>query len=139
MAIIRFNPYLQSFFKPLSWDEDDYSQMTMTEGLNLWEENGNVVVEAAVPGVPEEKIDITYEDGVLTISAKQEEMEEERKRNRIVHKMQRVSSFNYTTYLPRAIDEKKMEAVVKDGILTITAPVAEAAKAKKIQVKRTAK
>jgi len=109
----------------------------MTEGLNVFEEDNKVVVEAAVPGIPEEKVDITYEDGVLTISGKQEEHEEEKKKNRVVHKMQRVSSFSYTTYLPRAIDEKNIEATVKDGVVRITAPVADAVKAKKILIKKS--
>ncbi len=137
MAIIRFNPY--SLLRPLSWDEEDYPRMTVTEGMNVYEEDGKVFVEAPVPGIPEDRIDVTYEDGVLTVSARHEQKEEEKRKNRIVHKMERVTSFQYTTYLPRAIDEKKMEASVKDGVLIVTAPVAEVAKAKKIQVKKSAR
>ncbi len=125
--------------RPFSWDDEEYQTMTMTDGLNVYEENNKVVVEASVPGIPEEKLDITYEDGVLTISGKHEETEEEKKQNRLVHKMQRVSSFHYTTYLPRAIDEKKLEAQVKNGVVTITAPVAETAKARKVLVKKNTK
>ena len=139
MAIVRFNPFFgQSWLRPLNWEEEnEWPELTMTEGLNVFEENNQVVVEAPVPGVPEDKIDITYEDGVLTITGKYEEREEEKKKNRIVHKMQRVSSFNYTTYLPRAIDEKRIEATVEDGVVRISAPVAEAAKAKRITIKKS--
>ncbi|PIY72128.1 hypothetical protein COY87_02580 [Candidatus Roizmanbacteria bacterium CG_4_10_14_0_8_um_filter_33_9] len=139
MAIVRFNPFFgPSWLRPLNWDdEQEWPELTMTEGLNVFEEDNKVVVEAAVPGIPEEKVDITYEDGVLTISGKQEEHEEEKKKNRVVHKMQRVSSFSYTTYLPRAIDEKNIEATVKDGVVRITAPVADAVKAKKILIKKS--
>ncbi len=138
MAIVRFNPFFgSSWMKPLHWDEEnEWPELTMTEGLNVYEEDNKVVVEASVPGIPEEKIDIVYEDGVLTVSGKSEETEEEKKKNRIVHKMQRVASFNYTTYLPRAIDEKNIEATVKNGVVRITAPVAETAKAKKIIIKK---
>jgi len=139
MAIVRFNPFFgSSWLRPLNWeDEQEWPELTMTEGLNVFEEDNKVVVEAAVPGIPEDKIDITYEDGVLTITGKYEEREEEKKKNRIVHKMQRVSSFNYTTYMPRAIDEKRIEATVKDGVVRISAPVAEAAKAKRITIKKS--
>jgi len=141
MAIIRFNPaFPPSFFRPLMWDDErEWPEMTQTEGLNVYEEDNKVVVEASVPGIPEEKLDITYEDGVLTISGKSEEVEEEKQKNRVVHKKQRVTSFSYTTYLPRAIEEKKLEASVKDGVLTVTAPVAETAKARKITIKKTSK
>ena len=136
MSIIRFDPFAlqRQFFQPL-WDQDEWPELTMTDGLNVYEEAGNVIVEASVPGIPEEKLDITYEDGVLRIHGKLEETEEKKKKNRIVHKMQRISSFEYSTYLPRPIDDKQIEATVKNGVLTIKAPVAEAAKPKKIAVK----
>lgn len=141
MAIIKFDPFWnRSWLRPFSWDdEESWPELTMTEGLNVFEENNQVVVEASVPGISEDKLDITYEDGVLHISGKSEEKEEEKNKGRVVHKMQRVSSFDYTTYLPRPIDESKIEAVVKDGVVRITAPIAEAAKAKRIPVKTSAK
>lgn len=138
MAIVRFNPFFgQSWLRPLNWEEEnEWPEFTMTEGLNVFEKDNKVIVEASVPGISEEKIEVTYEDGVLTIAGRDEEKEEEKK-NRVVHKMQRVSSFNYTTYLPRAIDEKKIEATVKDGVVRISAPIAEAAKAKRITIKKS--
>jgi len=136
MSIIRFDPFAlqRQFFQPI-WEKDEWPELTMTDGLNLYEEAGNVIVEASVPGIPEENLDITYEDGVLRIHGKSEETEEEKKKNRVIHKMQRISSFEYSTYLPRPIDEKQIEATVKNGVLTIIAPIAEAAKPKKIAIK----
>lgn len=140
MSIIRINPLAlqRQFFKPF-FDEEEWPELTMTDGLNVYEENGNVMVEASVPGVPEDRIDITYEDGVLRIEGKHEESEEEKKKDRVIHRMQRISSFSYQTYLPRPIDEKQIEATVKNGVLTVKAPVAEAAKPKKISVKSEGK
>lgn len=140
MSIVRFDPFAlqRQFFQPL-WDQAEWPELTMTDGINVYEEAGNVIVEASVPGIPEEKLDITYEDGVLRIHGKSEETEEEKKKNRVIHKMQRISSFEYSTYLPRPIDDKQIEATVKNGVLTIKAPVAEAAKPKKITVKTHAK
>lgn len=135
MAIIRLNPFFQSsLLRPFWNDEEEWPELTMTEGLNVYEEADNVIVEASVPGIPEEKINITYEDGVLRIEGKYEEREEEKKKNRVVHKMQRVSSFDYTTYLPRPINDKKLEASVKNGVVRITAPIAQEAKPKRIPV-----
>lgn len=140
MSIIRFDPFAlqRQFFQPLV-DSDQWPELTMTEGLNVYEEAGNVIVEASVPGIPEDKLEITYEDGVLRIMGRTEEKEEEKKKNRVVHRMQRVSSFEYSTYLPRPINESKIEAAVKNGVLTVTAPVAEAAKPKRIAVKTHSK
>ncbi|NMB84092.1 Hsp20/alpha crystallin family protein [Candidatus Roizmanbacteria bacterium] len=141
MAIIRFDPFIQlqrQFFQPLM-EDNEWPELTMTEGLNVYEENSNVIVEASVPGIPEDKLEITYEDGVLHIKGRSEEKEEEKKKNRVIHRMQRVSSFDYSTYLPRPIDEKQIEATVKNGVLTVKAPIAEAAKPKRIPVKLSSK
>lgn len=141
MAIIRFDPFIQmqrQFFQPLL-EDNEWPQLTMTEGLNVYEEAGNVIVEASVPGIPEDKLEITYEEGVLHVKGRSEEKEEEKNKNRIVHKMQRVSSFEYSTYLPRPVDDTQMEATVKNGVLIIKAPVAEAAKAKRIPIKTSSK
>lgn len=140
MAIIRFDPIrLQSRLLRPFFEEDEIPDITMTDGLNIYEENNNVVVEAAVPGIPEDKIEVTYEDGVLHIRGHSEEKEQEKKKNRIIHRMQRITSFDYTTYLPRPIDEKKIQATVKDGVLTITAPIAKEAQPKRITVKMSSK
>lgn len=137
MAIIKINPFWpQSFIRPWMSDDELWPELTMTEGINIYEEDGTVYIEAPVPGIAEDKVDVTYEDGVLHISAHSETKTEEKKKNRVVHKMQRATTFDYTTYLPRPINEKKIEATLKDGVLVISAPVAEAVKPKKITVKK---
>ncbi len=141
MAIIRFDPYIQlqrQFFQPLL-EDNEWPQLTMTEGLDVYEEAGYVIVEASVPGIPENKLEITYEEGVLHVKGRSEEKEEEKSKNRIVHKMQRVSSFEYSTYLPRPVDDSQMEATVKNGVLIVKAPIAETAKSKRIPVKTSSK
>lgn len=141
MAIIRFDPFQlqRQFFQPFLEEQEEWPELTMTQGLNVYEEDNNVIVEASVPGIPEEKLEITYEDGVLHITGRSDEKEEEKKKNRVIHRMQRVSSFDYTTYLPRPIDEKQIEATVSNGVLTIKAPVAEEAKPKRIPIKAKSK
>lgn len=135
MAIIRFDPFrhLQPFFE----DVDEWPELTMTQGLNVFEEDDKVVVKAAVPGIPENKLDITYEDGVLHIRGSVEEKEEEKKRRKVVYRKQMISSVDYTTYLPRAINPEDIEAEVKNGVITIRASIAEAAKPKRISVKKS--
>ena len=142
MSIIQFDPFRNDLFslqkrmfQPFFEDNDDWPELTMTQGLNVHEEDDKVVVKAATPGIPEDKLNITYEDGVLHISGQVEETEEEKKKKKVIYRKQMISSVNYTTYLPRAIDSNKIEATVKNGILTISAPIAPEAKPKKIMVK----
>ncbi|MEI6533488.1 MAG: Hsp20/alpha crystallin family protein [Candidatus Roizmanbacteria bacterium] len=138
MVNIRLHsPLSRMMFRPVMWDEDDYDMpsLTMTEGLDVYEENDTVIVKAGVPGVPADKVDVTFEDGVLRIRARFEETEEEKNKKQVVYKMERVSNFDYTTNLPRPIDEKTIEAKVEHGVVIVTAKIAEAAKPKKISVK----
>lgn len=143
MAIVKWDPFKLDFYWP-RWirpffEEEDWPELTLTEGLNIYEEDDKIVVEAAAPGIPADKLEITYEDGVLHIRGEAEETEEKKKKKKVIYRKQMVSSVDYTTYLPRPVDPKKIKAEVKDGIVTITAPIAEAAKPQKIPVKVASK
>lgn len=135
MAIIRFDPFRNSFFQPFFENDEDWPEITMTQGLNVYEQDGQIIVKAAVPGIPEKNLDITYEDGVLHVRGSIEEQEEEKKAKKVIYRKQMISSVDYTTYLPRPIDANNITAEVKDGVLTVSAAVTEAAKPKKITVK----
>lgn len=142
MAIVRYDPFSllnHPFFRPLADITEEWPEYTLSDGLNVYEEDNQVIIEAAVPGIPGDKLDITYEDGVLHISGRVEEKEEEKKKNRIVHRQQKVSSFNYTTVLPRPIDPESVTAQVENGVVRVSAQIAKAAQAKKIPVKISSK
>lgn len=139
MTIIKWanqsSPWPRSFFRPLvDWNEE-WPEIRVTDGLDVHETDDSVVVKAAVPGVPAEKVDITFEDGVLRIKARVEESEEEKKKKKVVYRQEKMAIFDYTATLPRAIDSNKITAEVNDGVATVTAPIAQEAKPKKISVK----
>ncbi len=139
MVNIRMSSPLARFlYRPVMWDEDeqDWPQMTMTEGIDVYEEEDKVVVKAAVPGVSPEKVDVTFEDGVLRIRAKVEETQEEKEKKRVTYRMDRVASFDYTTTLPRPVDAQSINAVVEDGVVVISAKIAETAKPRRIEVSK---
>lgn len=122
--------------RPFELLEDlDWTQPAWSSGLDVYEQGDSVYVKAAVPGIPADKVEITYEDGVLRINARHEESEEEKQKKAVVYRQDRLSSFNYSTTFPRPIDVSSIKATVKDGIVTVTARIAEEAKAKKIEVK----
>lgn len=135
------SPLARLFYRPVMWDDEDqeWPEITLTEGIDMYEDGDAVVVKAAVPGIPEDKVEVMFENGVLTIRARYEESEQEKQKKSVVYRMDRVASFNYTTTLPRPVDEKSIEAEVKDGIITVRATIAEAAKPKRIAVKKASK
>jgi HSP20 family protein len=130
MQIVKYNPFF-----PIFDNDEDWPQLKVNDNLDVYETDNEIVVKAAVPGIPSDKVDVTFEDGVLRITAKSEETEEEKKKKKVVYRQQRASYFDYTTTLPRAVDGDKIEAEVNNGIVTVKAPIAPAAKPKKIAVK----
>ncbi len=135
MRYLSLRPWSRSALRPFLWDEEDWTEVTSSEGLNVYEEDNKVYVEAAVPGMSEDDVKVTYEDGVLRISARSEEKSDEKDKGRVVHQWNKVSSFEYTTYLPRPVDGKTLEANLEKGVLKISAEVAPEAKPKEIKVK----
>lgn len=141
MTMIRWRPFgLPSFFSrvPSVWDEEEWPT-TITDDLDVYETDNEVVVKAAIPGVPADKVDVTFEDGVLRIRARVEETKEEKDKKKVVYKHQRITAFDYTTTLPRAVDAGKINAEVEDGVVIVKAPISPAAKPKKISVKTKSK
>lgn len=138
MPIIKFNPFtpwLTDRFFPSVDEEENWPQIRVNEGLDVYETDSEVVVKASVPGIPSDKVEVTFEDGVLRIKAESQEDKEEKEGKKVVYKQQRASYFDYTTTLPRAVDGDRIDAEVSNGVVTIKAPIAQAAKPKRITVK----
>jgi len=128
---------IQSFFSsrfPTFWDDEDWPFLQSGRSLEVFETDNEIVVKAPIPGVSPDEVNVTFEDGVLRISAKHEESEEEKQKKKVVYQAHRSSAFNYQTTLPRMIDPNNVKAEVEHGIITVSAPISEAAKLKKIEV-----
>lgn len=97
-------------------------------GMNLYETKDSLVAEVAVPGAKKEEITVEVKDGVLRIDAEQREAKEEAKAREMVYRSQMQSSFHYAASLPKEVEEDKARAKLKDGILTVTLPLAKKAK-----------
>ena len=101
--------------------------------LDIVRDGENITVEASLPGVQPDDIDVTIEAGVLTIKA-DTKVEEERKDGGYVVRERRAGSFHRSLRLPEQVDADKVEPRFENGILTITLPVAESKKAKHLKV-----
>lgn len=94
-------------------------------------------VTADLPGLSEKEVEVTFEDGVLTIRGEKKIEREETKNT--WHIVERSSgSFVRQLGLPTSIDAEKVEAKVENGVLTVTLPKLpeEKTAAKKIEVKK---
>ena len=105
----------------------------ITPKVDMYEETDRVVVKAELPGVEKKNISISINNDILTI--KGEFKKEENTKNEDYHYSERsFGSFARHLRVPPKIDDGKVKASFKDGILEITMPISEKAKEKAINV-----
>lgn len=90
--------------------------------MDLVETDDGVELSVEVPGLTEKDIKLSVEDDVLTISGeKRSEADETRGRRHIVER--RYGAFERAVRLPRGVAADKVQAVLTNGVLKITAPM----------------
>ena len=102
-----------------------------TPALDLYQNNDNVVAIVELPGMRKEEIEISLQDGMLTIAG---ERKAESGQEKGARTERFTGKFRRTITMPTRVDANKVTATYKDGILTVTLPKAEEAKPKQIQV-----
>ncbi|MCA9395905.1 MAG: Hsp20/alpha crystallin family protein [Candidatus Omnitrophica bacterium] len=101
--------------------------------IDYEEDENNVLIKADLPGIDKKNLDIRVQDGTLTI--KGERSEEQKSKNNGARVTERYyGSFFRQITLPVAVDESKIAAEYKDGVLSLTLPKKEEAKPKQIKV-----
>lgn len=102
--------------------------------LDVVQDGDNVVVKATLSGINPDDIDVTIEDGILTIVGETKEEHEEKRENYLLRE-RRTGKFRRTLRLPDTVDADKTETTYENGVLTVTFPKVEAKKAKKLEIK----
>jgi HSP20 family molecular chaperone IbpA len=100
---------------------------------DIAERDGAISLIMEMPGVARDDIDITLEGRVLTISGRAGDTRPEKLR--LTHAEYGEGDYERAFTLSQDLDPDRIEATMKNGLLTVTLPRAEAAKPKKIAVK----
>lgn len=110
---------------------------SMPVRIDVKEDDKAYTVSADLPGLTEENVDITFEEGVLTIRG-EKKVERDQKKDTWHVTERSFGSFARQISLPAAVKEDAIEAKFEKGVLTVILPKeAEAQKAaKKIQIKK---
>lgn len=102
--------------------------------INLMEDKDNLYIEALTPGVDPKTINVSALQNRLTLSGEKSGLKDIRPE--AFHRNERASGkFVRTIDLPMEVDEAKIQAEYKNGLLLLTLPKAEKAKPKQITVK----
>jgi HSP20 family molecular chaperone IbpA len=101
--------------------------------VDIIENNDAFIFQADLPGVKAGDVDVSYENGVLTIAGKA--LPRQPQGNRYVWNEYGVGSFYRQFTLNTPIDVDGIKAELKNGVLELLVPKAESAKTRKIQIK----
>jgi HSP20 family protein len=134
----RVNQLFNQNFGAMPWTgRGDSRQQLMSANfippVDILEDDQNIVVQAELPGVTENDVEIRLENNVLTISGERRLEHEDRKQN--VHRIERgYGRFTRSFTLPAVVDPEKVQANFDNGLLTITVPRREEAKPRQIKI-----
>lgn len=148
MAIVRWDPFrdlvgLQDRMNRMFDDSfrglgrgnaDDWSLGgAWAPAVDIYEHNGNIVLKAELPGVNPKDVDVRLENNTLTLSGERKFDGEVKQDN--YHRVERAyGSFTRSFTLPSVVDQEKIKADYKDGVLKVTLPKREEAKPKQISI-----
>ncbi len=87
--------------------------------MDVLTKDDDLVIRAELPGLKQEDVDITLQNGLLTISG-EHKVDEEEERGRYHVRERRYGSFRRSMTLPEGTDESKVHARFEDGVLEVT-------------------
>lgn len=114
-------------FPSLSWGLDQ--QFPAWPSLEVKENDGKVTVTAELAGMSDKDVDVSVNNGVLTIRGEKKSAHDD---NETGWSERYYGRFERSVALPDGADDDKCEATFKDGVLTVTMPLTDA----KRQVRR---
>jgi HSP20 family protein len=146
MAVIKWDPFrdlniLQDRMNRLFEDagrgirrnEEPASTTIWSPAVDIYETEGEIVVQAELPGMERKDIALNLENNVLTIRGDRQFKKETKEDN--YHRIERsYGGFSRSFSIPTSVDEDKIRADYKDGVLRIALPKKEQAKPKQIQI-----
>lgn len=118
------------------WDEDGngLSEIMLAPPLDLSETDDAVQVRLDLPGLEAKDIDVQVRDNQLIVTGERKEEREEK--GATFHRVERrEGKFSRAVLLPCSVNEGKVDAQFRNGVLTIKLPKNEQAKAKRIEIK----
>lgn len=105
-----------------------------TPPVDIYEtDEHEVVIKVDLPDVKREDINVTFEQGVLTLRGERK-FEEETHREQFQRRERYYGAFSRSFTLPNSVDPTRISAAYKDGVLTVRLPQREEARPKQIEV-----
>ncbi|HEU4942523.1 MAG TPA: Hsp20/alpha crystallin family protein [Gaiellaceae bacterium] len=108
-------------------------QRSWLPAVDVWETEDELVYAFDLPGIPEDKISVEYDDAALTVSGERERSEDVTS-DRFYRFERRFGSFSRTVGLPQGVGEDGIKAEYRNGVLEIHVQKPEAPKPRRIPI-----
>jgi HSP20 family protein len=118
-------------FRPFQWLSGTYAGPSLP--LDVTTDADSVTIEAALPGIKPDDVDITVENGAVTISGKTADERTAEEGSYVLQEIRR-GSFSRTVTLPSGLEPDKAKATFENGILRLEIPKAEQLKPRQIKI-----
>ena len=116
-----------------NWDENDDQDLPGQLAVDVYETDERLVVKARTAGVNKSDLDVSISDGILTISGTLSSGDDSLATHWHVQECY-WGEFSRTLALPVSVKEDEVDAVLKDGVLTISFSKIKQEQAKRIQI-----
>ncbi|MCH2136311.1 MAG: Hsp20/alpha crystallin family protein [Phycisphaerales bacterium] len=113
----------------------DHMGVRAHPAFNIIENDDSLIIEAELPGVAAHNLDVTVTDGVLTVSGRRTTEPLDQSETTMLRHERRSMTFERSIRLPEAVHHEGMDAVLEDGVLTITLAKAHHACTRRIEVR----
>lgn len=142
MTLVKWTPRRSLFnYGEDLWDNFFNTDHFLSRGRESWypavdieESKDNYHVTMELPGMGKDDVNISFENGVLHVRGEKKEEKEDKDRNYHCYE-RRYGKFERAFRIHSDVDNDKIDANFKNGVLSIDLPKAEKAKAKQIEVK----
>jgi HSP20 family protein len=118
-------------FRPLRWTTGGLDGPALP--LDVTTDSDALTIEAALPGIKPEDVDITIENGTVTISGKTQDERSSAEGSYLVQEIRR-GSFSRSVTLPNGLEADKASATFENGVLVLRIPKAEQVKPRQIRI-----
>ncbi len=144
MNLVRWDPwremddmldrYSREVWRPRGAGQEVLKSGDWSPRVDIAETDGEFVIKAEIPEVKKEDVKVNVDNGVLCISGERRQEKEEKTKK--LHRVERsYGSFTRSFTLPDNVDETKIRASFKDGMLNLSLPKTKAPKPKALEVK----
>ncbi len=137
--IVRLRDEMDRLFERFFGDYEPYRawdpfNLRRYPAANVWQDEDDIFIEAELPGLTTDDIELTVLGNELTIKGERAALRP--KEGATLHRRERgAGTFSRVVHLPANVNEGKVEAAFNNGVLSVTLAKARAAKSRRIPVR----